>query len=75
MNSRIVLAAGIAGFETPILVEDVSLVGWLRLRMKLAQESSSIKTLEMSFVEKPELKYALKPVGGDTFGFDIANVG
>jgi Ca2+-dependent lipid-binding protein len=33
-----------------------------------------VKTLDLSFLERPDFDYVLKPIGGDTFGFDIGNV-
>lgn len=30
--------------------------------------------LEMSFMEEPVFDYVLKPLGGDTFGWDINSV-
>lgn len=36
--------------------------------------ANSCQTVEMSFLEKPAFDYVLKPIGGETFGFDIGNV-
>lgn len=33
-----------------------------------------IQTVEMSFIEKPTFDYVLKPIGGETFGFDINSI-
>ena len=33
-----------------------------------------VKKVEMSFIEKPTFDYVLKPIGGETFGFDINSI-
>lgn len=33
-----------------------------------------VKTVEISFIEKPTFDYVLKPIGGETLGFDINNI-
>ena len=77
-NPRIELAIrigkGLATATIPVLVEDMSLRGHVRIRMKLMANFPHVETLDISFLEKPEIDYVLKPIGGDTFGFDIANV-
>jgi hypothetical protein len=62
------------GAGMPILLEDLSFKGHLRLKFKMFNEFPHIKTVEASFLEKPHFDYCLKPVGGETFGFDINNV-
>ena len=77
-NPKIVLSVnvgkGLATAALPILVEDISFSGLLRIRMKLMPNFPHIQILDISFLEKPDISYVLKPIGGDTFGFDIANV-
>lgn len=58
----------------PILVEDIAFSGHLRLKFRMFNEFPHIKTVEASFLERPQFDYSLKPVGGETFGFDINNV-
>jgi hypothetical protein len=33
-----------------------------------------VQTVGITFVKKPDIDYVLKPIGGEHFGFDIANV-
>lgn len=33
-----------------------------------------VRTVELSFIEKPTFDYVLKPIGGETFGFDINSI-
>ncbi|KAG8991094.1 hypothetical protein FRB90_001468, partial [Tulasnella sp. 427] len=77
-NPKIVLdvkvGKGPAVATLPILVEDMTFAGKMRIRLKLMQDFPHIKTVEMSFTEKPVFDYVLKPIGGETFGFDIGNI-
>lgn len=65
---------GLLGAGMPVLLEDLSFKGKLRLTLTLSKKFPHIKTVEASFLDKPHFDYALKPVGGETFGFDINNV-
>lgn len=58
----------------PILLEDISFVGNMRIKLKLIPSFPHVQLVEMSFLEKPIFDYVLKPIGGETLGFDIANV-
>lgn len=55
----------------PILVEDMSFTGRMKVRMRLSPNFPHVKMVSVQFLEAPEIDYALKPVGGDTFGIDI----
>ena len=33
-----------------------------------------VQTIDLSFIEKPTFDYVLKPLGGETFGFDINSI-
>ncbi|KAG0347914.1 hypothetical protein BG004_006563 [Podila humilis] len=77
INPKVVLTIrvgkGIIGAGMPILVEDMSFKGYMRIKLKLTANFPHIKTLDFCFLEPPEIDYVLKPVGGD-FGMDIAHV-
>lgn len=79
VNPKIVLdvrvGKGLASAAMPILLEDLTFVGKMRIRMKLMTNFPHIQLVDISFTEKPVFDYVLKPIGGDTFGFDIGNVG
>lgn len=79
VNPKIVLSIrvgkGLATASLPVLVEDVSFSGLLRIRMKLIANFPHVQVVDICFLEKPVIDYVLKPIGGETFGFDIANVG
>ncbi|KDR84854.1 hypothetical protein GALMADRAFT_107257 [Galerina marginata CBS 339.88] len=70
----VVLGKGLATAALPILVEDISFSGLIRIRMKLTPNFPHIQILDLTFLEKPVIGYVLKPLGGDTFGFDIASI-
>ncbi len=78
VNPKIVLTVRVgrsfvgAGF--PILVEDMTFVGNIRLRMKLMSNFPHVQTVDISFMERPHFDYVLKPIGGNTLGFDINNI-
>ena len=79
VNPKIVLSIrvgkGVASATAPILLEDISFKGLIRIRLKLMTNFPHIQVVDISFLEKPTFDYVLKPIGGETFGFDIGNVG
>lgn len=76
-NPKIVLGIrvgkGPASVQFPILLEDMTFSGLLRIRLKLMSNFPHVQTVDVSFLEKPLIDYVLKPIGGD-FGFDMMNV-
>ena len=78
VNPKIHLAIrigkGLATAALPVLVEDISFSGLMRVRLKLMSNFPHVQIVDISFLEKPVFDFVLKPLGGDTFGFDIANV-
>ena len=77
-NPKVVLAIrvgkGPASAKFPVLVEDMSVSGLLRVRLKLMSSFPHVQVVDVSFLEKPKIDYVLKPIGGETFGFDMMNV-
>lgn len=78
VNPKIVLLVrlgkGLATAEMPILLEDLSFSGQMRIRMKLMTNFPHVQLVDLMFLEPPTFDYVLKPIGGDHFGFDIGNV-
>ena len=78
VNPKIVLnirvGKGLATAAMPILLEDMSFSGLMRIRLKLMTSFPHVQVVDISFLEKPVFDYVLKPLGGETFGFDIGNV-
>ncbi|EIW86483.1 tricalbin [Coniophora puteana RWD-64-598 SS2] len=78
VNPKIVLSVrvgkGVASAAMPILIEDISFSGLMRIRMKLMTNFPHVQIVDLSFLEKPVFDYVLKPVGGDTFGFDVGHM-
>ncbi len=78
VNPKIVLSIrigkGIASAAMPILLEDLNFTGLIRIRLKLMTSFPHVQVVDLSFLEKPVFDYVLKPIGGETFGFDIGNV-
>ncbi len=77
-NPRIVLSIrvgkGPASAKFPVLVEDMTLSGLLRIRLKLMSSFPHVQVVDVCFLGKPHIDYVLKPIGGETFGFDMMNV-
>lgn len=78
VNPKIVLTIrlgkGFISAPIPILVEDLAFHGHMRIKISLFSEYPHVKTVEACFLEQPTFDYVLKPVGGETFGFDVNNV-
>ncbi|KAJ6574724.1 C2 domain-containing protein [Mycena capillaripes] len=78
VNPKIVLSVrvgkGLATASMPILLEDITFSGLMRIRMKLMSNFPHVQIVDICFLEKPVIDYVLKPVGGETFGFDIGNI-
>ncbi|KAG0700683.1 C2 domain-containing protein [Suillus ampliporus] len=78
VNPKIVLSVrvgkGLATASIPILLENISFSGLMRIRLKLMSNFPHVQIVDMSFLEKPVIDYVLKPVGGESLGFDIAHI-
>ncbi|KAF2712701.1 tricalbin [Pleomassaria siparia CBS 279.74] len=75
INPKIVLeiriGKGLVSKGLDVIVEDMAFSGLMRLKVKLQIPFPHIEKVEMSFLERPEIDYVCKPLGGETFGFDI----
>lgn len=78
VNPKIVLSVrlgkGLATASMPILLEDITFSGMMRIRLKLMANFPHVQIADISFLEKPVIDYVLKPVGGESLGFDIAHI-
>ncbi|KAK3328855.1 C2 domain-containing protein [Apodospora peruviana] len=54
-----------------VIVENMAFSGLMRLKIKLQYPFPHVDRVEMSFLERPMIDYVCKPLGGETFGFDI----
>ncbi|KAF7557854.1 hypothetical protein G7046_g5955 [Stylonectria norvegica] len=54
-----------------VIVENMAFSGLMRLKIKLQIPFPHIDRVEMCFLERPQIDYVCKPLGGDSFGFDI----
>jgi Ca2+-dependent lipid-binding protein len=75
INPKIILEArigkGLASKGIPIIVEDMAFSGTMKVKMKLQIPFPHIEKVDVCFLGRPTFDYALKPLGGETFGFDI----
>ncbi|CAO3663290.1 unnamed protein product [Rhizopus stolonifer] len=69
MNVRV--GRGRVGAGFPVLVENMSFTGHLRVKIKFMGRFPFAKLVDISFLEKPHFDYGLKPLGTDSFGFDV----
>ncbi|KAJ4290691.1 Tricalbin-2 [Collariella sp. IMI 366227] len=75
MNPKIILEIRIGkamvskGLD--VIVEDMAFSGLMRLKIKLQLAFPHVEKIEMCFLERPTIDYVCKPLGGETFGFDI----
>ena len=78
VNPKIILSVhlgkGFASAAMPVLLEDMTFSGHMKIRMKLMTNFPHVQLVDLSFMEKPYFDYVLKPIGGETFGFDVNNV-
>lgn len=76
INPKIVLTVrvgkGMVGAGLPVLLENMSFVGMLRIRLKLIPSFPHVQMVDLSFMQPPSFDYELKPVGGSTFGLDVS---
>jgi Ca2+-dependent lipid-binding protein len=76
-NPKIILEIRIGKGVTakmPILLEDITFKGVMNIRLKLINAFPHVQIVDISFEEPPWIDYVLKPIGGETFGFDIASI-
>lgn len=78
VNPKIILSVrvgkGLATAGMPILLEDLSFSGQIRVKLKLMTNFPHVQFVDLTFLEPPMFDYVLKPIGGEHFGFDIGNV-
>lgn len=78
VNPKVVLSirlgTGLATAAMPVLLEDITFSAVMKIRLKLMTNFPHVQTASMSFMAPPHIDYVLKPIGGETFGFDINHV-
>jgi Ca2+-dependent lipid-binding protein len=74
VNPKIVLSVkigkGFVGPTIPVLLEDITFKGLMRIRLKLMTPFPHIQIVDISFLEKPVVDFVLRPLGN----FDISNI-
>ncbi|KAJ5144673.1 Tricalbin [Penicillium atrosanguineum] len=75
INPKIVLEVrlgkGVVSKGLDVIVEDMACSGLMRVKVKLQIPFPHIERVDVCFLDKPEIDYVCKPLGGDTLGFDI----
>ncbi|KAI2792008.1 hypothetical protein POX_b02040 [Penicillium oxalicum] len=75
INPKVVLEVrlgkGMVSKGLDVIVEDMACSGLMRVKVKLQLPFPHIERVDVCFLEKPEIDYICKPLGGDHLGFDI----
>ncbi|KAE8369882.1 C2 domain-containing protein [Aspergillus caelatus] len=75
INPKVVLEVrlgkGVVSKGLDVIVEDMACSGLMRVKVKLQVPFPHIERVDVCFLERPEIDYVCKPLGGDTLGFDI----
>ncbi|KAJ2720615.1 Tricalbin-2 [Coemansia sp. Benny D115] len=78
VNPKVVLTVrvgkGFIGAGMPILVENMVFKGKMQVKLHLGPVFPHVRQADVCFLERPTIDFTLKPVGGDTFGVDIAHI-
>lgn len=68
------IGKGFVGASLPILLENLSFKGNMRIKVKFGDTFPHIDIVSICFLEPPSIDYALKPVGGNTLGIDVMSL-
>lgn len=60
--------------KLPILVENMSVSGRVKITLNLSLNFPHIKIVSISLLEAPKIDFSLKPIGGDMLGLDIMSL-
>lgn len=75
VNPKVILEVrigkGMISKGLDVIVEDFAFSGLMRVKVKLQIPYPHIEKVDICFLGRPEIDYVCKPLGGDTFGFDI----
>ncbi|KAJ5707921.1 hypothetical protein N7488_007722 [Penicillium malachiteum] len=75
INPKVVLEVrvgkGLVSKGLDVIVEDMACSGLMRVKVKLQIPFPHIERVDVCFLDKPDLDYVCKPLGGDLLGFDI----
>ncbi|KAL8834449.1 MAG: hypothetical protein Q9170_003745 [Blastenia crenularia] len=75
VNPKVILEVrigkGMISKGLDVIVEDFAFSGLMRVKVKLQIPFPHVEKVEICFLGRPEIDYVCKPLGGETFGFDI----
>ncbi|KAL9583913.1 MAG: hypothetical protein Q9203_004883 [Teloschistes exilis] len=75
VNPKVILEVrigkGMISKGLDVIVEDFAFSGLMRVKVKLQIPFPHIEKVDICFLGRPEIDYVCKPLGGETFGFDI----
>ncbi|KAK9477713.1 C2 domain-containing protein [Lipomyces japonicus] len=65
------IGKGVISKGLPILLQDMAFKGMIQVKIKLITSFPHIQTVSVSFLRPPYFDFILKPIGGETLGFDV----
>lgn len=75
INPKVVLEVrlgkGMVSKGLDVIVEDMACSGLMRVKVKLQIPFPHIERVDVCFLDRPDIDYVCKPLGGETLGFDI----
>ena len=75
INPKVVLEVrvgkGVISKGIDVIVEDFAFSGLMRVKIKLQLPFPHVEKVEICFLDRPDIDYVCKPLGGDMLGFDI----
>ncbi|BDD60454.1 hypothetical protein MAP00_005580 [Monascus purpureus] len=75
INPKVVLEVrigkGVLSKGLDVIVQDMACSGLIRVKIKLQIDFPHVERIDVCFLERPEIDYVCKPLGGDTLGFDV----
>ena len=75
INPKVVLeiriGKGMVSKGLDVIVQDMAMTGLMRIKVKLQLGYPFVDRIEVCFLGRPTIDYVCKPLGGETFGFDI----
>ena len=75
INPKVVLEVrvgkGVVSKGLDVIVEDFAFSGLMRVKVKLQIPFPHIERVDICFLDRPEIDYVCKPIGGDLLGFDV----
>ncbi|KAH3681825.1 hypothetical protein WICPIJ_007205 [Wickerhamomyces pijperi] len=74
VNQRVVIKAKLFGVTIPIVVEDVHVKAWARIRLKMITSFPHIEVVNVTLMEPPQFDFMSKILGESVFNWEVLSV-